>query len=243
MSPIQIHQTALIGQPLRPLQGFRTSSRNPDDKVVKHEGNLYVGPYSVIGEGVDLGNNVIIDSCCVLERGVSIGSNTLVVHRATIGGYSSVGRDCVIGGFVGEGTVIGNNCRIFGTLAHKQDDPAQSWDHREQDEPSVRVYDWTFIGFHAFVAGDIVIGSNPWGFDDGGEAVPEGGALLGDHDGDVGEAGVEVGRVIGDGLEEAMELGAGGAVAGLGEGAVGGGARVGSVGDCPAVVNRGDAAD
>ncbi len=158
MSPIQIHQTALIGQPLRPLQGFRTSSRNPDDKVVKHEGNLYVGPYSVIGEGVDLGNNVIIDSCCVLERGVSIGSNTLVVHRATIGGYSSVGRDCVIGGFVGEGTVIGNNCRIFGTLAHKQDDPAQSWDHREQDEPSVRVYDWTFIGFHAFVAGDIEIG-------------------------------------------------------------------------------------
>lgn len=158
MSPVNIHATALIGQPLRLLQGFRASLHDPDDKTVRYGDNLYVGPYSIIGEGVNLSDGVIIDSHCIIERGVAVGLNTLVVHRATIGGYSRVGRDCVIGGFIGEGTLIGDNCRIFGTLAHKQDDPAQSWDHRAEEEPSVVVHDWTFVGFHAFVAGDIELG-------------------------------------------------------------------------------------
>lgn len=154
---IEIHNTVIINHPLRPLQGMVESDMNPNSKT-SILGNLYIGPYSVIGEGVTLGNNVIIDVFCNVERGVSIGDGTILVHRATIGGYSRVGENCVIGGLIGEGTIIGDNCRIFGTVVHKQDDPVPSWDHRPEPEPSVIIHDNSFIGFESFVAGDIEIG-------------------------------------------------------------------------------------
>lgn len=155
---IQIHPTVIMGQPIRPLQGMVSSTENPSDLLIKYKEELYIGPYSIIGEGVTLGNKVIIDSYSNIERGVSIGDNTIIVHRATLGGYCKVGSDCVIGGLIGEGTVIGNGCRIFGTVVHKQDDPSLSWDHRFEPEPSVIIHDNSFVGFEAFVAGDIEIG-------------------------------------------------------------------------------------
>lgn len=158
MKGIEIHPTAIIGQPLRPLQGMVISKENPVEKNVIMEENIYIGPYSIVGEGAYLGNNVIIDSYCNIERGVRIGKGTIVVHRATIGGFSNIGSDCVIGGLIGEGTVIGNKCRIFGTVVHKQDDPSQSWDHRKEPEPSVIIDDNSFVGFESFLAGDIHIG-------------------------------------------------------------------------------------
>lgn len=158
MKKIDIHTTAIIGQPIRPLQGMVLSRENPEIKEIVMGEELYIGPYTIIGEGVCFGNKVIVDSFCNIERGVKIGQNTIVVHRATIGGYSIIGTDCVIGGLIGEGTVIGNNCRVFGTVVHKQDDPSQSWDHRAEAEPSVVIHDNSFIGFEAFVAGKIEIG-------------------------------------------------------------------------------------
>lgn len=158
MSNVVIHPTALVSIPLRPLQGMVTSTHNPAVKELKCDGDVFIGPYCIIGEGVHLGSNVIIDSNSNIERGVRVGDNTLLVHRATIGGYSTVGSNCVVGGFIGENTKIGDNCRIFGTIAHKQEDPSLSWDHREFDEPSVTVHDWTFVSFHAFVAGGISLG-------------------------------------------------------------------------------------
>ena len=158
MSKIDIHSTAIIGQPLRPLQGMIFSKENPKDITVKFSDNLYIGPYVVVGEGVKLGNNVIIDSFCNIERGVTIDDDTIIVHRATIGGYSVIGANCVIGGLIGEGTVVENNCRVFGTVVHKQDDPSLSWDHREEAEPSVIIHSDSFIGFESFLAGDIEIG-------------------------------------------------------------------------------------
>ena len=158
MPKIEIHQTVIIGHALRPLQGMICSKENPMDPKVIIEGDLYIGPYSVVGEGVFLGKNVIIDVYCNIERGVIIGENTLIVHRATVGGYSKIGRECVIGGVIGEGTVIGDRCRVFGSVVHKQDDPSYSWDHRPEPEPSVTIHDDCFIGFESFVAGDIEIG-------------------------------------------------------------------------------------
>ena len=60
MPKIEIHQTAIIGHALRPLQGMICSKENPMDPKVIIEGDLYIGPYSVVGEGVCLGKNVII---------------------------------------------------------------------------------------------------------------------------------------------------------------------------------------
>lgn len=158
MKKKEIHPTVIWGQAMRPLQGMVDSKQNPINTTITVDGELYVGPYSIIGEGVHLGNNVIIDSHIIIERGVEIRENTLVVHRATIGGYSKIGKDCVIGGLIGEGTIIGNNCRVFGTIVHKQENPTLSWDHREFPEPSVVIHHNSFVGFETFVAGNIEIG-------------------------------------------------------------------------------------
>ncbi|MFR3529028.1 MAG: hypothetical protein ACLTTZ_00455 [Lachnospiraceae bacterium] len=159
---IEIHPTAIIGQPIRPLQGMILSKENPEIKEVTKGDDLYIGPYTIIGEGVCFGNKVIIDSYCNVERGVKIGKETILVHRATVGGYSIIGEGCVIGGLIGEGTIIGNNCRVFGTVVHKQDDPSQSWDHRKEPEPSVIIHDNSFVGFESFVAGKIEIGPHAY---------------------------------------------------------------------------------
>lgn len=158
MGKVEVHKTVIMKHPLRPLQGMVLSLENPYNSEVIIEGSLYVGPYSIIGEGVRLADGIIIDAFCNIERCVEIGKNTIVVHRATIGGYSKIGSDCVIGGLIGEGMVVGNRCRIFGTVVHKQDDPSLSWDHRPEPEPSVVIHDDSFIGFESFVAGDIEIG-------------------------------------------------------------------------------------
>lgn len=158
MGKVDIHKTAIFGQPLRPLQGMVLSLENPSDSKVIIDGDLYVGPYSIIGEGVHFEDGAIVDVFCNIERGVEIGKDTIIVHRATIGGYSRIGKNCVIGGLIGEGTIIGDRCRIFGTVAHKQDDPSLSWDHRPKPEPSVIIHDDSFIGFESFVAGQIEIG-------------------------------------------------------------------------------------
>lgn len=158
MKNLYIHPTALVKVPIRPLQGMVLSKENPINSDLMHGDNLYIGPYSIVGEGVILGDNVIIDAYCNIERGVIVGEDTLIVHRATIGGYSRIGKECVIGGLIGEGTIIGDGCRVFGTVVHKQDDPSQSWDHRKNPEPSVLIHEHSFVGFESFVAGDIEIG-------------------------------------------------------------------------------------
>ena len=62
MKKIDIHPTALLGQPIRPLQGMILSKENPSNTQVTYGQELYIGPYSIIGEGAVLGNKVIIDA-------------------------------------------------------------------------------------------------------------------------------------------------------------------------------------
>lgn len=153
-----VHETAVLAAPMRPLQGLVESSENPRESAVNLQGGGHIGPGVVVGEGVTLGDRVIVDSQCIIERSAKIGSRTLLVYRAIVGGGAIIGMDCVIGGVVSENATVGDRCRIFGTIVHKQSDPSPSWDHRESPEPSVVVRDDCFIGFGAFVAGGITIG-------------------------------------------------------------------------------------
>ena len=152
-----IDETAKIKAKLRFLQGC---IRLDENDYIDHEfpDTLYIGPYSLIGEGVRLGNGVIIDAYCNIDSNVTIGNNTLVTYRASIGSDSIIGEDCVIGGFVPENCHIGNRCRIFGNLVHSHSDTTMSWDHHEIPEESVRIHDDSFVGFSAIVAGGFDIG-------------------------------------------------------------------------------------
>jgi acetyltransferase-like isoleucine patch superfamily enzyme len=85
-----------------------------------------------------------------------------VIYRAQICNDVRVGDECVIGGFVGERSVIGRKCRIFGKLVHLQHEPHKGWDDDDVAEPSPRVEDGAFIGFNAIVAGGITIGERAY---------------------------------------------------------------------------------
>ena len=66
-----------------------------------------------MGNGSEIGNNSIIDDKSVLESRVKIGVENLIIYSAQICCDVVIGNNCVIGGFIGERTIIGNDCRIF----------------------------------------------------------------------------------------------------------------------------------
>ena len=152
-----IHSTAVVGNPLRWLQGCVPPDSVEPATITLPE-SIYVGPFATIGEGVILGEGVVLDAYCSVEPYASIGTNSILIYRAWVGGDAKIGRDCVIGGFVPENAVIGDRCRVFGNLVHTHRDTTMSWDHHETPEPSVTVLEDSFVGFGATVAGGFSVG-------------------------------------------------------------------------------------
>ena len=158
MGNIFVDPSARVGVPIRMLQGFRQSQIAVEHSQPKFDGDGYIGPFALIGEGVSFGNRVIVDAYCSIGRGARIDDDTLITHRATVGGFAHIGRDCVIGGLVGEESIVEDGSRVFGKLVHAQDDPTESWDHRLVSEPSPRIRERSFIGFDAIVVGGVTVG-------------------------------------------------------------------------------------
>lgn len=156
-----IHNTALLGEKSRFLQGCIPWDKEDKTEIILPE-NCYIGAYSIIGQGVQMGDKVIIDAYCKVGSGTSIGNNTLLTYRANIGPNSIIGEDCVIGGLVSERCIIGNRCRFFGQIVHTHNNPLMSWDHHEVPETSPILKDDCFVGFHAIISGGIEIGSKSY---------------------------------------------------------------------------------
>ncbi len=149
----------VIGKPFRPLLA------EPDEtwQAVTSVGpGAYVGYYSLVGAGSIVEAGVIVDDFSVIECGVRLGSGTLVIYRAQICNDARIGRDCVIGGFVAERSVIGDRCRVLGKLVHSQHNPCLPWDSPDAEENSAVVEDDVFIGFDALVIGAITVGAGAY---------------------------------------------------------------------------------
>jgi acetyltransferase-like isoleucine patch superfamily enzyme len=101
---------------------------------------------------------VIIDDHCVIESRVMIGKRSLVTYRTQICNDAQIGERCVIGGFIGERTRVGNVCRVFGQIVHLQHNPSLGWDDDQAMEKSAVIEDEAFIGFNAFVIGGLTVG-------------------------------------------------------------------------------------
>lgn len=149
----------LIDQEYRPLlnggryDSVRQTSIAPD---------VYIGNYCVIGRGVSIGPGAIIDDFVKIECDVTIGAKSLICYRATLCSESTIGTNCVIGGFVGERSVIGSGCRVFGSLVHRFRDCHLPWDDDASMEDGPKLEDGVVIGFHSCVVGSIVIGENAY---------------------------------------------------------------------------------
>jgi len=151
-----VSTTAEVGRPFRPLlNGLKYSS----DGDVHIGSNVYIGAYCLIGWGVCVGNGTIVDDFSKLEPDVRIGQRNLITYGAQVCCDVVCGDDNIIGGFVGESTVIRNNCRIFGQIVHAQNDPGMPWDADESAEGAPTIEDSCFIGFGATVIGKVNLAS------------------------------------------------------------------------------------
>ncbi len=145
---------AIIGKPFRRfLDG--TLEKTTITRIAQ---KTYIGCYTTIGTGSIIGSNTVIDDYCIIESRVVLGNHNLITYRAQICNEVIIGNNCVIGGFIGERTRIGSNCRIFGKVVHSQNNPVSGWDDDEAMEKPAVIDDYVFIGFGATIVGNISIG-------------------------------------------------------------------------------------
>jgi len=66
---------------------------SPQSKIPK---SCYIGHFCVIEDGVELGENVVIESGCYIGRNSKIGNNTLIYPGVVIRENVFIGNDCII---------------------------------------------------------------------------------------------------------------------------------------------------
>jgi len=102
--------------------------------------DVMIMPYSLIGNGSILNNNVKIGRGAAISNNVFIGSNALIGSNVVIGERSVIGNNTFIDNnvIIPNGTIIGSNCAIHSTEL-------------------IQKYDITVIPDGAFVTKDKVI--------------------------------------------------------------------------------------
>lgn len=160
-SNFYIDPTAKLDIPLRYLQGCIKTKNEINKKTVLPQ-KLFIGPYVILGKNATIGERVIIDSHCTIDPNVTIGQDTLIIYRSSIGGDTTIGQECVIGGVIPENCKIGDRCRIFGDIVHSHHDSTMSWDHHDIPEKSVTIFNDSFVGFGATLAGGFNVGPNAY---------------------------------------------------------------------------------
>lgn len=148
---------SLINVPTRKLIG-NIPCQEKKDSIFHND--VWVGNYCSIGQGVVIEQGVIIDHNCTVESSVHIGRNTLLTYRSIVGSETDIGDDCVIGGFIGERSKIGNQCQIFGDIVHEHLNPLKGWDAEDSMEDGAQISGMVFMGFGSKITKPIVVGSN-----------------------------------------------------------------------------------
>ncbi|MFD8492472.1 hypothetical protein [Amycolatopsis sp. NPDC059657] len=159
-SSATVASTAEIGVPYRRLQ---VGDWDRLDRKTTVGARCDIGPFCVVVEESQIGDDSILDTYCHLEGGVTLGKNVLLTHRASVGAKAKIGDGSIIGcSLVCERSHIGANCRVFGDLIHRQLDPTLPWDAPEAEESSPRLQDNVFVGWGATLIGGINIGTGAY---------------------------------------------------------------------------------
>jgi UDP-3-O-[3-hydroxymyristoyl] glucosamine N-acyltransferase len=119
--------------------------------------NVEIEEFSCIDKDSQVQDHVIIESHSYIGPNVIIGRGSQVLYGARIYDDSRIGLSTMIGGFVGENCIIGNNSRVFGKLIHSLRDPAR-WNLRKlTHEKSPEIGDFVVIGVDALVIGGVTV--------------------------------------------------------------------------------------
>jgi UDP-3-O-[3-hydroxymyristoyl] glucosamine N-acyltransferase len=148
---VSIGEFSVIGKPTRLLVG-QSHSEAPHLSTFLGRDSV-CGTHVLIESGAYIGRNCIVESQAVIETGVTIGDGSFVVHGARICGHATVGKSCVIGGFVAERSRIGNHCRVLGMLIHRQLEPSVAWDEYVEQGPTLE--DHVFVAMASAVVGEV----------------------------------------------------------------------------------------
>jgi serine acetyltransferase len=151
--------TARFETPYRPLL---TGEEFVPSGISRRGDGVHIGEYCVLGPGVILEDGVIIDHHVIIEQDCSIGERTLVCYRAQVCAESTIGSGCVVGGFVGERSDIGNGVRIFGSLVHNHGRSTGGWDDEDEAAKGPTLKDEAFIAFGAVIVGPVSIGEKAY---------------------------------------------------------------------------------
>jgi acetyltransferase-like isoleucine patch superfamily enzyme len=154
-STAQISQTAIIGNPFRPLLDGRQLKVDSDTVI---GAGVWIGQYTTIGLGVTIGANSMVEDFVGIQALSVIGSRVLVTSRSWIGIGVTVDRDSVIRGHLGDYARVGAGCTIAGELIHRQLDPTIPWDDPAAEGPAPVIEDRAFVGWRAVVVGGVNIG-------------------------------------------------------------------------------------
>jgi acetyltransferase-like isoleucine patch superfamily enzyme len=156
----QVAQTAIIGNPFRPLLDGR---RIAVDRETVIGPGVWIGQYTTIGQGVTIDADSILEESVHVQPRTALGSRVLVTGRSWIGISVTVGHDSVINkATIGDYARIGASCRISGDLIHRQLDPSMPWDDPAAEEPAPIIEDGAFVGCRAVIVGGVNIGAGAY---------------------------------------------------------------------------------
>ena len=167
---MEIHETAII------------------HKSVKIDGNVSIGPYSVLEKDVNIGRNVIIGSNCIIEENSLVGDGSelkslvtvyscckigmnVLIHSGTVVGCDGYGfaneegkhqKIPQIGGVeIGDNVEIGANCAIDrGTIGNTVIDKGSKLDNLVHIAHNVKIGKNCLLTAQTAVAGSSVIGDH-----------------------------------------------------------------------------------
>ena len=145
-----------IGWPYREVNGKRISARG--ETIIGRD--CMFGAHVSILRGTHIRDRVSVDDFTTIEQDVDIGEECVLTYHAIICNEAKIGARSVVGGFVGERSVVSHDCRVFGHLVHRQDNPAMPWDGPAEPAPVLGHH--VFVAFGAVIAGGVKIGKRSY---------------------------------------------------------------------------------
>lgn len=149
----------IIGYPKESRLEKTLDKNCPVDKTVIGN-HCLISTHVTIYEGCHLGNHVYIDDFARVGYGCIIGDNTRVEYNAFICDRVKIGKNCVVSGFVGDRSIIKDNCVCMGSLIHELSHPHKTWGYT--DEPAAVIEKNSVVGFGATVVGGVTIGPSAY---------------------------------------------------------------------------------
>lgn len=164
---IFVHENVKIGKNVTIGHGSCIGFGDPEDGELVIEDNVKIGAFCVIHFGAVIKESACIDHRCVIGIEVEIGKNTQVLPGKEVTYKAKIGDNCIIGGNVADRTIIEDDVRYLGEIAHSHRDASLSWD--ETEEPSPTIYKGSVVGVNALIIGPRKIG--PCAYVGAGEIV------------------------------------------------------------------------